>query len=125
VSALDIETPNLYFNVREAGESVYDLTPFDKLYYPSSNEGHVSISKKAAQSILNEIFCTPPQAGDWNISRDCTIEDSLKAPADLIVEGNATLTIVEGGVVDLDFTRHRLRVMPGSKLVLKPGGSIK
>jgi len=125
ISALDINTSDLFFNVKAAGKSIYDLTPFDKLYYPSENEKHMLISEVTAQRMLNEIFCSPPQTSNWNINLDCTIEDSLIAPADLIVEGNATLTIVEGGVVDLDFPNHRLRVTPGSKLVVKPGGSIK
>jgi hypothetical protein len=124
ISALDIDTPDLFFNVKAAGKAIYDLIPFDKIYYPSENEQHMFISEVTAQRILNEIFCTPPQAGNWKISRDCIIEDSLRAPADLIVEGNTTLTIVEGGAVDLDFTKHRIRVMPGSKLVVKPGGRI-
>ena len=54
VSALDIETEDLFYDIG-GDPSIMSLTPFDTIYYPVSNEEHVTITAESAQWFLAEI----------------------------------------------------------------------
>ncbi|CAN2042445.1 PKD domain-containing protein [Candidatus Magnetomoraceae bacterium gMMP-15] len=55
ISALDINTTNLYYNISEDSD-IMNKTPFDKIYFPSINEDHVAITAENSEWIINEII---------------------------------------------------------------------
>ncbi len=69
--------------------------------------------------------CSPPPSGDWQVSASCTFEGNATAPAGVIVDNDATLTIADGAVLDLDFSQHELLVKSGSQVLVKAGGEIR
>jgi len=54
VSALDLETDDLFHGIA-ADPGLMDLTPFDAVFYASTNEEHVTISPESAAWIISEI----------------------------------------------------------------------
>ncbi len=68
--------------------------------------------------------CSPPGSGDWIVNESCTFQGSAGAPANVIVEGDATLTIANGASLDLDFASRHLLVKAGSHVIVKAGGQI-
>jgi hypothetical protein len=54
ISALDINTSNLFYNVDQAS-NILSLTPFDNIYYPQTSEEHVYISEACVGWIKNEL----------------------------------------------------------------------
>jgi hypothetical protein len=54
VSALALSTGDLFFDVSAAPDPV-SLTPFDAIYWPAANEGHVEITPESAGWFLAEI----------------------------------------------------------------------
>jgi hypothetical protein len=54
ISALAMSTTDLFFDVSAAPDPL-SLTPFDAIYWPASNEGHVEISAESAGWFLSEI----------------------------------------------------------------------
>lgn len=63
-------------------------------------------------------------AGNWNISQDCTITGDTQAPANVTVESPATLTINPGATLDINFSTNHLLIKDGAKVVIKAGGKI-
>jgi len=60
ISSLDIEnTNNPYFDVNSNVNSIQ--TPFDKLYYPQENQGHVDITEESLNWFKHEVFNYAPQ----------------------------------------------------------------
>lgn len=55
VSALDLSVTDPFFNIAGA-PNLYDLTPFDSVYYPIANQDHVQITPENADWFLNEII---------------------------------------------------------------------
>lgn len=55
VSALDLNTNDPFFNIAGA-PNLYDLTPFDSLYFPVANQDHVQITPENADWFLSEII---------------------------------------------------------------------
>lgn len=68
--------------------------------------------------------CTPPATGDWLITQSCTFTGTATAPASVIVDQNAVLTIDNTAVLNLDFANYELRVQDGSGVLIKDGGEI-
>ncbi len=68
--------------------------------------------------------CAPPLSGDWVITQDCTLEQSGAAPAHVIVQNNAILTLLPGVLLNIDFANFHLLVKNGSKVIIKPGGKL-
>jgi hypothetical protein len=63
VSALDLATSDLFYDI--AGEpDLLSMTPFDAVYFPAENEGHVAITAQNAEWFKTELFAnrtdTPP-----------------------------------------------------------------
>ncbi|MGQ0720324.1 MAG: T9SS type A sorting domain-containing protein [Candidatus Eiseniibacteriota bacterium] len=54
VSALGVTTGDLFFDVSAAPDPL-SLTPFDAIYWPAANEGHVEITPESAGWFLAEI----------------------------------------------------------------------
>ncbi len=58
ISALDIATDNLFYNIR-ADAQIMSKTPFDAIYYPvatDANEPHVAITNEKKQVLMREII---------------------------------------------------------------------
>lgn len=55
ISALDLNTNDPFFSIAGAA-NLYDLTPFDSLYYPVANQDHVQITPENADWFLSEII---------------------------------------------------------------------
>ncbi len=54
VSALDLNVADPFFDIAGAG-NLYDLTPFDSVYFPAANQEHVAITPENAAWFINEI----------------------------------------------------------------------
>jgi hypothetical protein len=54
VSALDVDTDDLFHHIAEDPE-IMSRTPFDTIYYPATNEEHVTITAASAEWFLAEI----------------------------------------------------------------------
>lgn len=81
ISALDITTSDLYYNVQASGDSVYDRTPFDKVYYPVKNTGHMEITAEIKKWILSEIMLSPKALGAANDFNVFTLGDLTQVDA--------------------------------------------
>ncbi len=68
--------------------------------------------------------CVPPASGDWVVTESCTFEGVDTAPANVIVQNNATLTIAATASLDIDLANHHLLVKDGSHVIIKDGGEI-
>jgi len=69
--------------------------------------------------------CTPPVNGDWVVESSCEYTGNAKAPANVIVRNDSVLTIAPTATLDIDFDRHRLQVVNGSGVLIKPEGRIQ
>ena len=65
ISSLDLATANPFFNVAGTPD-LLSLTPFDAVYYPTTNQEHVEITPENAVWVRNEIeqgvLAAPPEA---------------------------------------------------------------
>ncbi|MGB6463682.1 MAG: hypothetical protein WBF38_05610 [Nitrosotalea sp.] len=68
--------------------------------------------------------CVPPSSGDWTVTSSCTLGASSTAPANVIVDNGAVLTIPNAETLSLDFTHYHLYVSPGGGVYIAPGGKI-
>ena len=68
--------------------------------------------------------CSPPDSGDWELEQSCTMTASATAPANVIIKNNSVLTIPNGVTLDIDLSRHYLRVESGSGVLIEQGGTI-
>ena len=55
ISALDIETDNLFYNIA-ADQDILSKTPFDQIYFATTNEKHVEINATNKQFFIKEII---------------------------------------------------------------------
>ncbi len=69
--------------------------------------------------------CNPPVSGDWIVTESCTVLDSTTAPAGVVVQNDAVLTIATGVYLDIDFRNHELLVANGSQVLVENGGKIE
>lgn len=69
--------------------------------------------------------CSPPDAGDWVISKDCTIWRDVSAPGDLLVRDGAVLTVAADVTLDINLVARTLRVESGARVELRPGARIE
>jgi len=74
--------------------------------------------------IVPSAECTIPDFGDMVIESDCTLTTSETAPANVSVQNNSTLTILNGVTLDIDFTNFNLTIKSGSGVLIKSGGTI-
>lgn len=68
--------------------------------------------------------CQPPATGNWVVSTSCTFQGAANAPANVIVQNGATLTISSGSTLDIAFNQHYLLVRDGCRVLVKAGGKI-
>jgi len=68
ISALDIDTTDFFYNV-EGDKDILNKTPFDKIYYSTQNEGHLTISSGCASWIMKEVCINAIDIND-----DCKID---------------------------------------------------
>lgn len=68
--------------------------------------------------------CMPPNTGDWTISASCMLAGNATAPANVIVQNNALLTIPSKQNLNIDFTHNHLLVNYGSGVLIQPSGKI-
>ena len=64
----------------------------------------------------------PPAAGNWTINASCDLKSPVIAPQNVTITNNATVTVPGGRWLNVDFTNSYLRIMPGSALLIQPGG---
>lgn len=87
--------------------------------------GHTKPTWSTFISSINFDCIPPTTAGtDWTISASCTLAKSATAPANVIVQPNAVLTIPNGISLNIDFTQFHLKVNPGGGVFIAPGGKI-
>jgi len=66
----------------------------------------------------------PPFLIDWIIIKNCILEATDVAQANVIVQNNSVLTIPNGLTLNIDFTTNNLTVQSGSGVLIKAGGTI-
>ena len=66
-----------------------------------------------------------PTSGDWIITSSCSLENNFTSPANILVQDGATLTILNGFILGIDFTQFNLTVESGSGVLIQSGGAIK
>lgn len=73
----------------------------------------------------SQLRCSPPDAGDWVIARDCTIWRDVTAPADLVIESGVVLQVGRDVTLNIDFVSSALRIAPDARLEVQPGARIE
>jgi murein DD-endopeptidase MepM/ murein hydrolase activator NlpD len=68
--------------------------------------------------------CGPPNSGNWIVSSTCIMTGSDSAPANVVVQNNATLTLFPAASLNIDFVNRYLRVESGSRVRIISGGRI-
>jgi hypothetical protein len=66
----------------------------------------------------------PPAAANWTINVSCEIGSNTIASRNVTITNNATVTIFGGRWLNVDFTNYYLRILPGSKLLIRPGARL-
>ncbi len=66
----------------------------------------------------------PPAAANWIINVNCEIGVNTIASRNVTITNNATVTIFGGRWLNVDFTTYYLRILPGSKLLIRPGARL-
>lgn len=90
--------------------------------YPSN--GIVSLPHLSDWVVVIDCLCAPPAAGDWIITESCTLIGTATAPANVIVQNNATLTIAANASLDIHFDVNYLLVKDGSGVRIKHTGRV-
>jgi len=70
-----------------------------------------------------ESFCTPPTENDWIVTESCTMVATSTAPANVIVQDGATLTIPNGLSLTIP-NSNNLQVKFGGTVLIEAGGTI-
>lgn len=68
--------------------------------------------------------CIPFASGNWTVTSSCTLNSTSTAPANVIVQSGAVLTIPNGLRLNIDFTHYHLLVKSGGGVLIKSGGAI-
>ena len=63
-------------------------------------------------------------SGNWIIQQSCNLASSAAAPANVIVQNGAVLTIPNGRSLNIDFVNHHLLVQSGGGVLIKAGSKI-
>ncbi len=105
------------------GKAAKIVTPLITKEYEYDKQGNLTLEKHTI-ALLAEEACAPPLSGDWVISEDCALEQNATAPAHVIVQNNATLTIANSASLNIDFATYHLLVKYGSKVIIKQGAKI-
>ncbi len=149
-SALDLDEGFDILNPQPMpAESLAALTEFDAVYYMEDEFNcykkpggvcrkqvddrryqHIFFDDQLMEDLASalgflESICTVPPTGDWHVPDGCALLSPTHAPGNVVVEQGVTLTITASGSLDIDFARHNLRIKPGGKVLIKPGGKIE
>ena len=84
----------------------------------------LSFPRIQVDSAVQSISCAPPSSGDWTIPSSCSISSTVTAPANVIVQPGAVLTVPGGLRLNIDFTHYHLLVKSGGGVLIKAGGAI-
>jgi len=87
--------------------------------WPLSEQGRLLVRESLAPS------CQIPASGEWQVTNSCWIHGSNTVPAEAIIGGSETLVIGSGGHLNIDFANHALRIKPGARVLIMPGGKIE
>lgn len=68
--------------------------------------------------------CVKPASGDWYIAVDCRITTTYNAPADVYVIDGATLTIENGGELNVDLATKKFVVYSDSTAIIRSLGKL-
>jgi subtilisin family serine protease len=99
-----------------------DLESTGKSISDSSNG--LSFPRIRVDLATQSLSCAPPLSGDWTITSSCSISSTATAPANVIVQSGAVLTIPSGMRLNVDFTHYHLLVKSGGGVLIKAGGAI-
>ncbi len=91
--------------------------------YISSNIGTIGWSTFITSMNISSP-CIIPISGDWTITSSCTLSSTSTAPANVIVQSGAVLTIPNGLQLNMDFAHYHLLVKSGGGVLIKAGGKI-
>jgi len=105
-----------------------------KVIIPASTPGsHTVVATDVVNNSASTIFtvipsstayCSPPTSGDWVVSSTCTLSTNATAPANIIVNNGAILTIPNGIRLNIDMVHHHLLVQSGGGVLVQSGGTI-
>jgi len=105
-TALDLTDSGKTINLATVGK--------DKVF------GHGLVQCGAAVAFVS---CLPPSSGDWIITSGCPLSNAAFAPANVMIQNIATLTIPSGLTLVID-SSNDLTVQSGSGLLIQSGGQL-
>jgi hypothetical protein len=102
------------------------LSPSTTYYYKitASNSGGTSAKSTPPASATTLAACTAPVSGDWIISSSCILSSTQTAPANVIIQPRAVLTVSNGILLHIDFVHFHLLVNSGGRVFIASGGTI-
>ena len=113
VSALDLPTTDLFFDVDDTPD-LASLTPFDAVYFPNSNQGHVEITVENAAWFKAELFGSPTGAP---APQRLAVRMDSNSPNPFNPSTSIRLEVFESAQVRLDVYdlrgRHVIRLLDG------------
>jgi YD repeat-containing protein len=69
--------------------------------------------------------CQVPGTGDWTVTQNCYLSGMQSFDGNITVNPDATLSIMEDGVLDLDLVHKFVNVRQGGGLLIKKGGKLE
>jgi 3D (Asp-Asp-Asp) domain-containing protein len=69
--------------------------------------------------------CLVPLSGDWIVTSNCTLMNSVTVPANVWIQNNSVLTIPNQITLFVDFENNNLTVFSGSGLLILLGGTLQ
>ncbi|MBL0060688.1 MAG: hypothetical protein IPP40_04165 [bacterium] len=117
VSALDLSVTDPFYNIAGA-PNLYDLTPFDSVYFPVANQDHVQITPENAEWFLSEII-GPLEQPVLTIAAEA---DSVRLRWNTIFGANAYHVYASG---ETDVWPPSFTTVTGNELVTAASDSIR
>jgi subtilisin len=102
----------LLSDLQTTGKSIHDSG--SGLYFP----------RIEVDSAVQALSCAPSSSGDWTIPSSCSVSSTVTAPANVIVQSGAVLTIPNGMRLNINFASNHLLVKSGGGVLIKAGGAI-
>lgn len=68
--------------------------------------------------------CTVPTTGDWIVTEECAIQNTVTMPGNVIVLSGVVLHIMNGARFDVDFDNHYLKIEHGGGVRLRDYSTI-
>jgi len=85
ISALDIETDDLFYNL-STDPNIMELTPFDSIYWSADNYDHIFISPETATRVIAEIMALQPKTQNLTLIAGWNDLSSYIDPTDKNIE---------------------------------------